>query len=196
MKTVSLRPLLLLCAMFAVACAVVFAAAPAARAQVNLLQGDKLIEATRTNDAKTAEELLARGHDPNVTDENRRTALMLAAASGYDEIVRLLLRYRAGVNSVDKFGNAALYYAAAGDNVGALRAMLDAGADIDTANRQGATPLMIAAAEGHLAAVQVLIDRKADLEATDFTGRTVQDWARRNNRSAVIRVLDRAAKGR
>ena len=196
MNAAPLRTVLLSCALLSAAFGVTFFAVPAARAQVNLLVGDRLIEAVKANDARSIEELLARGHDPNVTDENQRTALMLAAASGYEDIIALLIRYRAGVNAQDKFGNAALYYAAAADNVGVLKRLLDAGANVDTANRQGATSLMIAAAEGHLASVQMLIDHKADLEATDFTGRTVHDWARRNNRTAVLGVLDRAAAAR
>jgi ankyrin repeat protein len=185
MTAAPFRTVLLLCATLA-------AAAPAVRAEMNLLATDKLIEAIKANDPKTAEELLARGHDANASDDSQRTALMLAAVSGYDDAVALLIRYRASTNTADKFGNSALYYAAAGDNVGTIRLLLAAGADINIGNRQGMTPLMIAAAEGHIGAVQTLIERKADLQATDFTGRTAHDWARRNNRAAVSRVLERA----
>ncbi|MEX2454378.1 MAG: ankyrin repeat domain-containing protein [Rhodospirillaceae bacterium] len=173
-------------------CLALAAAAPA-RAAIDLLVNDRLIEAAKVNDLRTAETILARNHNVDAMDENRRTALILAAARGYEDLADMLVRYRASVNAIDGFGNAALYYAAAADNVGIIEILIDADASIDIQNRRGMTPLMIAASEGHLAAVQTLLAAKADPDATDFTGRTARDWARRNNRGAVLRILDRAS---
>ncbi len=175
-----------------VICALLAAPASGVRAEINLLSNDKLIEAVKANDYRTVEELLTRGHDANVSDENGRTSLMLAAASGYEDVAEVLVRNRAGLNAADKFGNSALYYAAASDNVGVIQILKKAGANINILNREGATPLMVAAAEGHIAAIHALLDAKADLSLTDYTGRTARDWAERNRRSAALRVLDRA----
>lgn len=163
-----------------------------ARAEINLLQNDRLIEAAKTNDVSTAEGLLARNHNVDALDENERTPLILAASRGYEDFVDLLVRNRASLNAADKFGNTAMFYAASTDQTGVIHILAEGGADLNAKNRQGVTPLMVAASEGRLAAVQTLVELKADLHVTDFTGRTARDWAARNNRRVVLRIIDAA----
>ena len=167
----------------------------AAIAEINLLSNDRLIEATKADDQTGAEALLARGHNVNVRDENRRTSLFFAAIQGNEDFVELLLRFNPRVNTVDKLGSSPLYYAAAGNYVGVIEMLAEKDANLNAQNRQGLTPLMVAASEGHLAAVQALLDLKADSTLTDFTGRTAFDWALRNNRQAVVRFLKTAGSG-
>ena len=161
-------------------------------AEIDLLKNDRLIEATKADDLTTAESMLARGHNVDARDENRRSSLFFAAMEGNEDFVNLLLRFNPRVNSTDKFGSSPLYYAAAGNHVGVIEALAGKGANINVQNRQGLTPLMIAASSGHLAAVQALLDLKADSGFTDFTGRTALDWALRNNRRAVVRFMKSA----
>lgn len=167
----------------------------AASAEIDLLQNDRLIEATKADDLAGAEAMLVRGHNVDVRDENRRTSLFFAATQGNEDFVDLLLRFNPKVNAVDKFGSSPLYYAAAGNHVGVIASLVEKGANINVQNRQGLTPLMIAASAGHLAAVQALLDLKADASVTDFTGRTAFDWASRNNRQPVVRFLKAAGIG-
>ena len=166
-----------------------------ASAEINLLSNDGLIEAAKSDDLKSAEELLLRNHDVDVRDENGRTALFLAAIMGNEDFVELLLRFNPRIGAVDKFGSSPIYYAAAANHVGVLEILAKKGADLDQTNRQGLTPLMVAASEGHLAAVQTLIRLKADTDVTDFTGRTAYDWAVRNKRRVVIRYMKSAGLG-
>jgi ankyrin repeat protein len=56
---------------------------------------------------KKANLLLLAGADPNAKDRDGRTPLMTADTP---EMIDLLLRYRAKVNTRDKFGHTALYY--------------------------------------------------------------------------------------
>lgn len=168
---------------------------PGARAQLDLLSNDRLIEAVKANDLKGAEELLQRKHDVDARDENRRTALFFAAIQGNEDFLDLLLRFSAKVGAVDKFGSPPLYYAAAANHVGIIEMLAEKGANLNQQNRQGLTPLMVAASEGHLAAVQTLIELKSDSTTTDFTGRTAYDWAVRNNRRVVVRYLKSAGFG-
>lgn len=168
---------------------------PGARAELDLLSNDRLIEAVKANDLKGAEELLLRKHDVDVRDENRRTALFFAALQGNEDFLELLLRFNPKIGAVDKFGSSPLYYAAAANHVGIIEMLAERGADLNQQNRQGLTPLMVAASEGHLAAVQILVELKADSATTDFTGRTAYDWAVRNQRRVVIRYLKSAGLG-
>lgn len=166
-----------------------------AGAEINLLSNDRLIEAVKANDTKSAEDMLVRKHDVDARDENRRTALFFAAIQGNEDFVELLLRFNPKIGAVDKFGSSPLYYAAAANHVGVIEMLAEKGADLNQQNRQGLTPLMVAASEGHLAAVQTLIELKADSATTDFTGRTAYDWAVRNKRRVVIRYLKGAGLG-
>tara|TARA_R110000787_G_scaffold52576_3_gene123791 strand:- start:142 stop:714 length:573 start_codon:yes stop_codon:yes gene_type:complete len=167
-------------------------ATPAAlRAQISLLNNDRLIEAVNANDLATAETLLGKGHFTEVVDEKRRTPLILAASRGHEDLVDALVRFRANVNAADEFGNTALFYAASGDHIGIIEILLEAEAAIDAKNRQGVTALMGASSSGRLAAVEKLLANKADPAETDFTGRTARDWASRNNRRLVVDIFER-----
>jgi len=167
---------------------VVLASLPA-RAEIHLLKNDRLIEAAKADDLKTAESLLNRKHNVDVREQNGRTPLFIAASRGAEDFVDLLLRHEAKIDALDKFGNAPMYYAAAGNHVEVVEMLIEGGANVNLQNRRGLTALMIAASEGHLASLQALIDGKADASLTDFTGRTAWEWAQRGNRSRVLRYL-------
>ena len=167
----------------------VLALATPARAEINLLSGGPLVVAVEGNHVSDAEALLVRGANPNALGADGRTALILAAAKGYEEAVELLVRHRAALDRSDKFGNTALFYAAAGNHVGVVEILIEAGARKDKANRRGVTPLMVAASEGGLATVQALLKAGADPAITDFTGRAAYHWAQRGGRGDVLRIL-------
>lgn len=179
----------------ALAVAAGIAASGSAHADIDLFQRDPLVRAAGANDLATAEQMLVRGHNADAIDGKRRTALIIAASRGFEDMVDVLVRHRANVNAVDEFGNSALFYAASRDHVGILEILLEAKAKIDAKNRQGVTPLMAAASAGKPAAVQLLLENGADPKETDFTGRTAGDWAQTNRRRTVLRILERHAGG-
>lgn len=57
-----------------------------------------LIDATRNGDIQRVQELLENGANPNIQNRNGRTALMVAIAWGYTDIVLLLLEKGADPN--------------------------------------------------------------------------------------------------
>eukprot|EP00261_Vitis_vinifera_P031076 XP_019072319.1 PREDICTED: potassium channel KOR2 isoform X2 [Vitis vinifera] len=56
-------------------------------------------------------DLIKSGADPCKTDYDGRCALHLAAAKGYEEIVRFLIQHGANTNCIDNFGNSPLFEA-------------------------------------------------------------------------------------
>lgn len=89
-----------------------------------------LIRAIENQDAEKVEYLLFNKYvDPNTADENKNTALMYAV-KGNPEIIQLLLKAGADVNSQNMFGRTALIEAVMCRNVIAVQILVDAGADI------------------------------------------------------------------
>lgn len=168
------------------------AAAGPARAQIDLLADDPLVQAARENDTDRARALLTRGASPHAVGSDGRSALMIAVIAGNRAMVEALLAHEASVGHSDRIGNTALHYAAETGNVRILRMLLDHAAPVDETNRQGLTPLMLAARRGHAAAAEALIDAGANIDRLDYTGRSALIWAEDSRARNVIQVLQAA----
>ena len=127
---------------------------------------------------------MAHGADPNVRDTTGKTALVYAAARGFDDVVRRLLD--AGVDVNAHAGNelTPLMWAAGHDEgVGAaavdrvVDVLLTHGAALDATDNRGRTALMIAAALGDGSTVALLLQRGADRTLKDKDGKTALDLA-------------------
>ena len=82
---------------------------------------------------------------------------------GFVDIVKLLLRHGANVNSQSFSGNTALHHACTQGKVDAVSVLLDHSADIEHQNEKGHTPLMEAAISGHCNMASVLLKRCAEI---------------------------------
>ena len=82
----------------------------------------RLMHAAQTGDSRKIEDILQSGFNVNTTDENGRTALMIASALNtyYRYPIGTLLRHGADVNMQDKNGVSALMYAASENGSAAL----------------------------------------------------------------------------
>ncbi len=90
----------------------------------------ELIKTIKDQDAEKVENLLFNKYvDPNAADKNKTTALMYAV-KGNPEIVQLLLKAGADINSQDMLGRTALIEAVICRNVMAVQTLVDAGIDI------------------------------------------------------------------
>lgn len=128
------------------------------------LNSDLLI-AAREGDAAKVTALLAKGANVNSRDDDRDTALMIAALSARDiKTVKALLAGGADVNAKNNENDTALIYAAADDDHEVLQALLDRGADINHQNNNGYSPLIMASVnELRLANAKFLVAHGADL---------------------------------
>ena len=103
------------------------------------------------------EMLLAKGAAVN---QDGWTALHYAAVAGDAEIVQLLLKRSAEVDSLSPNMTTPLMMAAMSGNIYAVKALLDGGADLNMANEQGLTAIDFAQKGNHTEIVEGLQYRK------------------------------------
>jgi len=105
---------------------------------------EQLVQAVMTNNAQALDLLLqmypalANDRDP----KNGITPLMVAAANDLVELVDVLLKHKADINTKDKDGNTALMLTLETKAWKGTRLLIDAGANLDIANNEGQTALL------------------------------------------------------
>ena len=134
---------------------------------------------------KIGESLLAHGADIDALTHGsglHYTPLHLAAGSGFDSMVQLLISKRANLNVRDKTGLVALHYAVFCGHYGIVRMLLNSGDKIDVdvrGSERGETPLLMAVARGRTAVTRLLLERGADVLASNKKGENAFQLARR-----------------
>lgn len=149
-----------------------------------------LVRAAKSGDLKAVNDLLTRGIDPNVPDNDGCTALFGAVFNGHTgvvkallaggakpdksrallqasicgslEIVQLLLAYQADPDIADLFGKTALFSAAQFGFLDIVNVLLDKGSNPNKADCNGCTALNLAASYGHAEMVKTLLARGAE----------------------------------
>ena len=134
---------------------------------LNKLRGrDKqFLEAARGGDVSMMEKLIGKGVDIQTQDEEKNTALHLAAWHGREEVVPLLLFKGADVHATNGGGKTALHRAADGGNERIVQLLLKEGADVNPVNLRGFTALNAAAKRGATAVVLLLLEKGADIKS-------------------------------
>lgn len=140
--------------------------------------------------------LLARGIAADTLQPENSdgiTPLMIAASSGYTDVMRILLDAGAAVNRQDAHGDTALMAAVRIGSPEAVKLLLARTAEANTKDDAGRTALIWAARGGRVDIVRSLIDAGASIETGDSAGRTALVTAVQKGHVAVATELH--AKG-
>ncbi|XP_040580988.1 protein TANC2 isoform X3 [Lepeophtheirus salmonis] len=112
-------------------------------------------------DAKVSRLLLLSGASPHFLVQNylkKAPLIGVYAHEGFEEMVGLLLEYRADVNSANAMGVTPLMFASMKGYLDIVRFLLESGATVNKTDRNDRCALVYAAQHGHLAVIEVLIE--------------------------------------
>ncbi|XP_067011388.2 uncharacterized protein [Anabrus simplex] len=126
-----------------------------------------------------------------------KTILHLAAVSGSEDCIKMLLESRAKVEMRDVNGNTPLHDAASKGRTTAVKLLLDKGACFTAANKFGDTPLHMTVRLGHksnTSIVELLLNRGAETNVKNQDGDTpLHDGVRYGNENLVMLLLTHEA---
>ncbi|XP_072294824.1 CARD- and ANK-domain containing inflammasome adapter protein [Eucyclogobius newberryi] len=127
----------------------------------------------------------------NALDNEKRSALHLAAMEGNLENVTSLLSHKAKAVAKDKNGSTPMHYAAAGGHVSTVSALLQSlkKKSIDERNTWKKTALHVAAEKGHDTVVSLLLEAGAKINAKDQNKDTPLHWAVRGGHLGGVKEL-------
>ena len=148
--------------------------------------GTALHAASRRNNLKVVQLLLAHGADVNAPGLWGRTPLLFAAAWEHLEVVRWLLEHGAE----DKLDNwTSLHLASSNGHVEIVRFLLSHGADPDARDYALRTSLHKASFVGNLDIARLLLEHGAEVDAEDVSGRTSYQIASDGGHEEIAQLL-------
>jgi ankyrin repeat protein len=150
---------------------------------------EELLKAALEGNVEKVEELLSKGADPNVKDEDGNTPLHLAIKANHLQIARLLVERGADVNARNKRGKTPLHIAAERSNEEAVALLVEKGADVNAKDESMLTPLHVAVDQGSLAIAQLLLEKGADVNARNLWGKTPLHYAARHPHAGIAALL-------
>lgn len=122
---------------------------------------------------------LQAGMDPNLPDRDKysTTPLVYASQEGHLNIVKLLLKGGADVESKDKKNRTALMSAANSGEIGIVKYLIEKGADVNAVSKSSGTALIKASVRGYPKIVEILIEKDADIFRKSILNKTAKQYA-------------------
>ncbi|XP_016046234.1 M-phase phosphoprotein 8 isoform X1 [Erinaceus europaeus] len=150
-----------------------------------------LRDAVKNGDYITVKVALNSNEDYNLDQEDSSgmTLLMLAAAGGQDDLLRLLLKKGAHVNRRQKNGTTALIHAAEKNFLTTVAILLEAGAFVNVQQSNGETALMKACKRGNSDIVRLVIECGADCNILSKHQNSALHFAKQSSNMLVYKLL-------
>lgn len=129
--------------------------------------------------------LIKLGYNVNAVDRHNRTALSIAAAKNYVNLLKLLLDNNANINI-----GFPLFYAAENESIDCLLELLAKGCSTDLKNEQSESVLMRSLSPLKTDVVKILLKHGAALNILNYSGETALHVACSSDIKAVELLLD------
>ncbi|KFV50632.1 M-phase phosphoprotein 8, partial [Tyto alba] len=150
-----------------------------------------LRDAVKSGDYMTVKMALSSNEEYNLDQEDSSgmTLVMLAAAGGHDDLLRVLIRKGAKVNGRQKNGTTALIHAAEKNFLTTVAILLEAGAYVNMQQSSGETALMKACKRGNSDIVRLMIESGADCNILSKHQNSALHFAKQCNNILVYEQL-------
>ncbi|XP_052668346.1 M-phase phosphoprotein 8 isoform X2 [Harpia harpyja] len=150
-----------------------------------------LRDAVKSGDYMTVKMALSSNEEYNLDQEDSSgmTLVMLAAAGGHDDLLRVLIRKGAKVNGRQKNGTTALIHAAEKNFLTTVAILLEAGAYVNMQQSSGETALMKACKRGNSDIVRLMIESGADCNILSKHQNSALHFAKQCNNVLVYEQL-------
>ncbi|XP_074672188.1 M-phase phosphoprotein 8 [Strix aluco] len=150
-----------------------------------------LRDAVKSGDYMTVKMALSSNEDYNLDQEDSSgmTLVMLAAAGGHDDLLRVLIRKGAKVNGRQRNGTTALIHAAEKNFLTTVAILLEAGAYVNMQQSSGETALMKACKRGNSDIVRLMIESGADCNILSKHQNSALHFAKQCNNVLVYEQL-------
>ncbi|XP_075582118.1 M-phase phosphoprotein 8 isoform X2 [Pelecanus crispus] len=150
-----------------------------------------LRDAVKSGDYMTVKMALSSNEKYNLDQEDSSgmTLVMLAAAGGHDDLLRVLIRKGAKVNGRQKNGTTALIQAAEKNFLTTVAILLEAGAYVNMQQSSGETALMKACKRGNSDIVRLMIESGADCNILSKHQNSALHFAKQCNNALVYDQL-------
>uniref|UniRef100_U3K286 M-phase phosphoprotein 8 n=1 Tax=Ficedula albicollis TaxID=59894 RepID=U3K286_FICAL len=150
-----------------------------------------LRDAVKSGDYMTVKMALSSNEEYNLNQEDASgmTLVMLAAAGGHDDLLRVLIRKGAEVNGRQKNGTTALIHAAEKNFLTTVAILLEAGAYVNMQQSNGETALMKACKRGNSDIVRLMIESGADCNILSKHQNSAMHFAKQCNNVLVYEQL-------
>lgn len=154
------------------------------------LYDTSLITGIKKQDVDRVKFLLLASVNPNETNDEKITPLVIAAGLHSNEIVTALLDKDAKVNSQSKYNLTPLMSAAAEGETENVRTLLEYGADANMKDQNGMTPLIHAVKNKQLDSARALLAlKKLNRDERDNTGTNALLYAVHNGDIEMVNLL-------
>ncbi|KAM9189953.1 M-phase phosphoprotein 8 isoform 4-T4 [Dugong dugon] len=160
-------------------------------ATADTIPSNLLRDAVKNGDYITVKVALNSSEEYNLDQEDSSgmTLVMLAAAGGQDDLLRLLIKKGAKVNGRQKNGTTALIHAAEKNFLTTVAILLEAGAFVNVQQSNGETALMKACKRGNSDIVRLVIECGADCNILSKHQNSALHFAKQCNNVLVYDLL-------
>ncbi|KAL8709814.1 MAG: hypothetical protein Q9225_007389, partial [Loekoesia sp. 1 TL-2023] len=151
-----------------------------------------LIHAARCGWLEIVDQLLTKGANTSLKDQDGGTAFLRAIDNGHSAAVQRLLECNsADIHDKDNDSRTLLHGAAVNGHAEIIRLLVDYGLDKDAQDDKGRTPLHDASRKGKTEAVSTLLTLGANTSQKDIYARSPWDVAWQNGQAQIMLILEK-----